>query len=416
MKNGADRSFGTFSPTNADHPIGPVVFVKKPIFLILILFVLLLPLSDASASEGISVGVEDGWIWQIVLLPPPSGWESDSGISALAAVRCEEKSLAESAGGAAGRDVHFLKEEALTSDNVLPRLAEWRERKIAAVLSFDDGGDAALLAPLLGTAGPVFLSAWGEGIDLRGEKGPAPLMFALDLFQDFRVAAFTRHAGETLSPGVPVAILGDRLDPTLDANARNLADRLMAGNFSVSTYWIAGGGIDSFNMIGSEVMSSGAEVFISLAGTMVVRDLWLGSRRQGHPFSLWYCGMYGNFLRAFEGVLLADQNFPLTLDRTLVTLGREIRKKQKVFVRDEPLAGRAAACCSWLFKALGRAGSADPLSLAGAMEKAEGIQLGSQILFIDPATHRPKEREVAFLTVQKGNFHPLKILSIRGER
>ncbi|GAB1486982.1 hypothetical protein MASR2M79_20330 [Aminivibrio sp.] len=102
--------------------------------------------------------------------------------------------------------------------------------------------------------------------------------------------------------------------------------------------------------------------------------------------------------------------------RTLVTLGREIRKKQKVFVRDEPLAGRAAACCSWLFKALGRAGSADPLSLAGAMEKAEGIQLGSQILFIDPATHRPKEREVAFLTVQKGNFHPLKILSIRGER
>ncbi|NLB83827.1 MAG: hypothetical protein GX791_06240, partial [Synergistaceae bacterium] len=137
---------------------------------------------------------------------------------------------------------------------------------------------------------------------------------------------------------------------------------------------------------------------------------------QGHRFTVWYCGMYGEFLRAFEGILLVDQNFPLTLDRTLVTLGREIRKKQKVFVRDEPLAGRATACCSWLFKALGRAGSADPLSLSSAMERVEGVQLGSRKLSIDPATHRPKEREVAFLTVQNGNFHPLKLLSIRGER
>ncbi|NLB84089.1 MAG: hypothetical protein GX791_07575, partial [Synergistaceae bacterium] len=262
--------------------------MKKLILLSLSLLAFLLPLSVASGSERIPVGVEDGWIWQIVLLPPPSGWESDSGISALAAVRCEEKFLAESAGGAAGRDVHFLKEEALTSGNVLSRLAEWRERKIAAVLSFGDGMDAALLAPLLGTSGPIFLSARGEGTDLRGEKGPAPFMFALDLFQDFRVAAFTLCAEETLAPGVPVAILGDRFDPTLDANTRCLTERLSGKNFSVSTYWIAGGGIDSFNMIGSEIMSSGAEVFISLAGTMVVRDLWLGSRRQGHPFTLWY--------------------------------------------------------------------------------------------------------------------------------
>ena len=390
--------------------------MKNSTLLFLFLFAFFLPFPDASGSERIPVGVEDGWIWQIVLLPPPSGWESDSGISALGAVCLEENSLAESAGGAAGRDVHFLKEEALTSENVLLRLAEWRKKKIAAILSFGDGTDAALLAPLLGASGPVFLSAGGEGIDLRGEKGPLPLMFALDLFQDFRLAAFTRYAEQTLSPDVPIAILGDRLDPTLDSNARGIAERLSEKNFTVSTYWIAGAGIDSFKMIGSEVMASGAEVFISLAGTMVVRDLWLGSRRQGYPFSLWYCGMYGEFLRAFEGVLLVDQNFPLTLDRALVTLGREIRKKQKVFVRDEPLAGRASACCRWLFKALGSAGSADPLSLSSAMERAEGVQLGSRKLSIDPATHRPKEREVAFLTVQKGNFHPLKLLSIRGER
>ncbi len=415
MKNGAAPFSATFSPINADRPRA-VVFVKKPILLFLSLLAFFLPLSGSAGAERIPVGVEDGWIWQIVLLPPPSGWESDSGISALGAVRCEEDSLAESSGGAAGRDIHFLKEEALTSDNVLPRLAKWREKNIAAVLSFGDGVNAALLAPLLGTTGPVFLSAGGEGTDLRGETGPAPLMFALDLFQDFRVAAFTRYAEQTLSPGASVAIIGDRLDPTLDANARGLSERLNEKKYSVSTYWIPGAGIDSFNMIGSEVMASGAEVFISLAGTMVVRDLWLGSRRQGHPFSLWYCGMYGDFLRAFDGVLLTDQNFPLTRDRALITLGREIRKKQKVFVRDEPLAGRAVACCSWLFKALSRAGSADPLSLSRAMEKVEGVQLGSQTLSINPMTHRPKEREVAILTVQKGDFHPLEVLSIRGER
>ena len=332
MKNGADISFATFSHTNADRLLRPLIFVKNSIVLFLFLLAFLFPRTLAAGSERIPVGVEDGWIWQIVLLPPSSGWESDSGISALGAVRCEEKSLEESAGGAAGRDVHFLKEEALTSDTVLSRLAEWREKKIAAILSLDDGADAALLAPHLGTSGPVFLSAGGESIDLRGEKGPAPLMFALDLFQDFRIAAFTRYAEQTLSPGVPVAILGDRLDQTLEASARGLGERLSGKNFSVRTYWIAGAGIDSFDMIGSEVMASGAEIFISLAGTMVVRDLWLGSRRQSYPFSLWYFGMYGNFLRAFEGILLVDQNYPLTMTGLLLPwAGRSGKNRRSLF-------------------------------------------------------------------------------------
>ena len=362
------------------------------------------------------MGVEDGWIWQIVLLPPPGGWESDSGISALGAVRHEEELLAKSAGGAGGRDVHFLKEEALTYDNVLSRLSEWREKKIAAVLSFGDGEEAALLSPHLGASGPVFLSALGERIDLRGAKGPAPLMFALDLYQDFRVAALAHYAGKTLSPGDPISIIGDRLDPILEENARNLAGKLEEKKFSPNTYWIGGAGIDSFDMIHSEAMASGAKVVVSLAGTMVVRDLWLNSRRKGCSFSLWYFGMPRNFLRAFDGVLSVDQNFPLTQDRSFITLGREIRKTQKVIVRDEPMAGRAAACSSWLFQALADARSADPRSLSLAMENVKGVKLGSRKLLIDPTAHRPKEREVAFLTVQKGNFHPLLFLSIRGKK
>ncbi len=383
---------------------------------LLVLFLLFVPVLPAlSAPSDLIVGVEDGWIWQVALLPPEDGWESEAGRSALGAVRYAERKVQESPDGVSGRDIRFHQEEALEEASAAARVEDWRKRGISAVLSFAGGREIAFLRPHLGEAGPVFLSAFGETANIyNGEGVPDTMVFALDLFRDFRIAAFTAYAAELFPSGSVLAVLGDKLDPALERYSRNLGDMFFDRGFLVAHFWIPGGGMDSFKMIESEAIASGAKALVSWAGSMVVRDVWRSTRRKSNAFEIWYGGVPQPLLLSFNGVVTADQDYPVRADSALKSLGRDIWRRHNVTVKDPAIAGRAYAACQWLFDAFKRAGSPVPAALAGMLPLAEGLVFGSQALSINPATHRPAERAVAFMIVEGREFHPVKTLLVRG--
>ena len=388
--------------------------LRIPVFLVLfLLFVSVLP--AFSAPRDLTVGVEDGWIWQVALLPPEDGWESDAGRSALGAVRYAERKVQESPDGVSGRDIRFHQEEALVESSAAERVEDWRKRGISAVLSFAGGREIAFLRSYLGKAGPVFLSAFGEVANIYNSEGvPDQMLFALDLFRDFRIAAFTAYAVELFPSGSVLAVLGDKLDPALERYSRNLGDMFSDRGFLVAHFWIPGGGMDSFRMIESEAIASGAKALVSWAGSMVVRDVWRSVRRKSGAFEIWYGGAPQPLLLSFNGIVTADQDYPVRTDAALKSLGRDIWRRHNITVKDTAIAGRAYAACQWLFDAFKRAGSPVPAALAGMLPLAEGIAFGSQTLSINPATHRPAERAVAFMIVEEREFHPLHTLLVRG--
>lgn len=388
--------------------------MKKIGGFLFLLVSLLFSFSPVFAAPGdLVIGVEDGWIWQVVILPPFGGWESEKGVSALGAVRYAEWKVKDSAEGVAGRDIRFLKEPPVTEENVAERVASWKARKISAVLSFRGGEDIALLRAHIGREGPVFLSAFGEDGDLYESGVVLPMMFALDLFKDFRIEAFFEYAKKNLKNGAVVAVLGDKLDPALERYARNLGDKLASGGFSVRRFWIPGAGNDSFWMIESEAMAEGAEVFVSWAGSMVVRDVWRGTRRKEGAFRIWYGGEPKLSLLSFDGILMADQGEPVRTDHAFITLGREIWKRNKTSVQEPGMAGRAYTACQWIFEGFRKAGSPDVPSLAAAMRSVVALPFGSRIISINPATHRPFERETAFLEVKDHCFHSVDIFPVK---
>ncbi|MGI6253141.1 MAG: hypothetical protein ACOYJV_06875 [Aminivibrio sp.] len=373
--------------------------IFKKFFLLLPLLMLLFS-PHATWGAGISVGIDDGWIWQIAVLPPEKGWESDSGRSALGALRYAELQVRDSHEGVAGRDIHFLKEPPLTEENVGSRLEDWRRRGLCAVISLGGEEDVRLLRPLLKEEGPVLVTAFGEEEDIAPEGAPYPMIFALDLYKDFRMAAFTEFAKISLDQGATLAILGDRYDPFLDRFARNLGDMLSAAGFNADHFWIPGAGPDSFRMIEDEAISGGSSVLVSCAGSMVVREIWRAVRQKSSAFEIWYGGGLNRALLSFDGVCVADQNAPLEEDGALVHLGREIWKHTRIPARDRGMAGRTYGVCRWLFEGLKKAGSNAPEKLAETMKEIAGIPLGSLELSINAATHRPGAREVAILKIQ----------------
>lgn len=382
-------------------------------FLALLPALLLFP-ARLYGGPGVSIGVDDGWVWQVAVLPPPGGWDSDTGKSAMAAVRYAEQKVKDSPGGVAGRDIHFLQEPPLTDENVRARLEDWRKNGIPAVISLGGEDDGRLLEPLLDYRGPVFVTAFGEEEEIAAGGAPHPMMFALDLYKDFRMAAFTQYAVMTLEKGSTLAILGDRFDPYLDRFARNLGDMLSAAGFSADHYWLPGAGPDSFRMIESEAVSGRASVMVSCAGSMVVREIWRAVRKKENAFGLWYGGVPVQSLLSFNGVHVADQDAPLDRDGAFIRLGREIWEKTRVTARDRKTAGRAYAVCSWVFDGLGKAGSRDPVKLSRAMETAGGIPFGSLELSINAATHRPRFRDVAILEARDRNFNGVAFFQVAG--
>lgn len=387
-------------------------FISRILF-ILLPVVLLFPLA-ASGSGSVSIGVDDGWVWQVAVLPPSGGWDGGAGKSAAAAIRYAELKVKDSPDGVAGRDVHFLMEAPLTPLNVKERLAEWRRLGLSTVISLGGEEDAELLKPLLDGRGPVFVTAFGEEDEIAAEGVPHPMMFALDLYKDFRMAAFARFAEMTLEKGTTLAILGDRYDPYLDRFARNLGDMLAEAGFNADHYWLPGAGPDSFRMIESEAVSGGASVMVSCAGSMVVREIWRAVRNKENAFRLWYGGALIPTLLSFDGIYAADQDAPLDGDGALVRLGREIWNETNTRVGDKKAAARAYAVCSWVLEGLRKAGSQSPEKLSKAMETVEGIPLGSLALSINAASHRPRFRNVAILVAGNRQFKGAAQFQIEG--
>ena len=387
----------------------------KAFVLVAVLSLLLAATAARAVVDGFEVGLEDGWVWQVAVLPPDEGWDSEQGRSAIAAIRLAEWEVMDSADGIRGRDIRFLQEPPLDGESAASRVADWRKNGVSAVLSMSGGDDIPILRPLLAGKGPVLLSAYGEHEKILDADGaPDRMVFALDLYSDFRVQAFADYASVVLSAGSVVALMADRLDPALECRSRNLGEMLSEKGFDSEYFWIPGGAMDSFRLMESEMLSSGAKVLITWAGSMVVRDVWRATRLKTGGFEIWYGGAPQPLLLSFDGVVAADQDYPVRTDASLAPLLREIRRRLNLIVKDAAVAGRAYVACKWLFDAFERSGSPAPSDLAAFMPLAQGLPFGSQTLSVNPVTHRPVERRVSFMKVAEKSFHQVDTLTVRG--
>ncbi|MDI9387997.1 MAG: hypothetical protein QM441_02085, partial [Synergistota bacterium] len=89
----------------------------KAFVLVAVLSLLLAATAARAVVDGFEVGLQDGWVWQVAVLPPDEGWDSEQGRSAIAAIRLAEWEVMDSADGIRGRDIRFLQEPPLDGES-----------------------------------------------------------------------------------------------------------------------------------------------------------------------------------------------------------------------------------------------------------------------------------------------------------
>ncbi|WP_286953871.1 MULTISPECIES: hypothetical protein [Aminobacterium] len=372
------------------------------------------PSCGAVLSQDQQTGLKEGWIWIVSVLPPAGGWESDEGQSISLALSILEKETNESARGLAGYDVLFVKESPLEVGKTTERLGEWSNR--VALLSFSGDHVDKELIPQVGVMGPLFLSAFGEGVSLRDTTGKVyPYAFALDLPLSYRAGALAQYGEKTLSKGVPVAQFVDGLDPVLSMCADLYA--ALADQRGRSSLFLGkrGAGDNGYQMECQEAIQGGAKAFILWLDALSVTDIYRQRHQRGEAFALWYGGepIDRELLRC-TGLIAVSQKRPLEEDPYLAVLERKIWQITRKHIPDRVAAARAWTSGMWLLSALQRAGTSSPDVIAKGMTDVEGITLGKEPLRFNSLTHRPEERQVAIMKVENNRFQTIAVLKVRG--
>jgi hypothetical protein len=352
-----------------------------------------------AAAKGIDP-VGEGWMWQIAVIPPSEGWNSPQGESVWMALAFAAGEVNESHGGVNGHDVRFF-QVTLPEREDLPldlpgMLREWKTRRVIAVLSFADDETNLSLMPLLRVEEMPLLLAWGEWISLRdGDGQPEPFVFALSLFRRFRMISLVEELRRTVPQGTGIVLVADRLDPVLAASSALLTRLLQDRGFVPLPVWIAGAGDRDVRFRLREAENAGGEILVSLLDVMGTLDLWRQIKETGSPLAIWYGGSMSPLLADRKGLVLSDQDELLLRDPSLRGFRLRIWDVLRVHVADAALAARAYALARWFFSGLRETPPSDIARLPEKLGNATGIPFGEEILSIDPATHRPRERRVA---------------------
>lgn len=369
---------------------------------------------NAEMHHEVKKGLEEGWIWTIAVLPPEEGWQSEEGQSISLALSVLEQEINESAAGIAGYDVFFELEDIPSEEELEVRQKAWQKNNVA-VLSFVRGSLNNNLVSLLGEKGPVLLSAYGENLSLRNEKGSIlPYVFALDLPETYRAEALAAYGSHIFKTDNGVAQITDRLDDGLSARSDRFSTLAAKHGWPVYNFWKSGAGDNSFKTIYQEGIQSGANCFILWLDSLAMTNIYQSQREYGLSLSLWYGGEPNPALRNCEGIIAVSQEYSLESDLSLAAFERKIWTITRKNVPDRALAGRAWSAASWLLQGLHRAKTPDPDIVATLMPAIEGVSLGKKVLKFSDQTHRPEEREVSILQVKKGRFEPIATVNVRG--
>ncbi len=365
------------------------------------------------------------WVWNVPVVSPSGGWENEPGKSISTALTWVEREISESSRGTGGHDIRFVRLE-LSADIDDPALAaELLDLKIdsstVAVMSF--GGyeiDRVLVRRMTGNSIPLFL-AGGENILIDRNGRPLSNIFALDLYRDYRSAAFAEYARKTFPPETKLALAASRFTVNQEREAKICYTLLDDAGFLPMPFWADASARDSFSMMSEEIESSQGEksgIMISFMGSMGAREIWRNFMRLRSAWRLWNCSAPDESYLSCRGMVLADQNVLLNKIGGFIAVKRQIWSTRAMPISDNVAAGRVLALVSWLQKGIDSL--PQPLdsiprnSLLQRLERVKNISFGNQVLDISPSLHRPYARNVYIVEVRNRDYEMIDTVLTKG--
>jgi hypothetical protein len=387
---------------------------KLPLLAACFLFLFFLPGHPAFCAEADA----SLWTWEVLVIPPDEGWQSEKGVSVQRALQWHEAEISESGDGIRGHDLRFVFLPPLTEDSARNFVLPSAPRAVAVMSFASDPVDRELAGRVTQSGGPPLLLAGGEGVFPFAQGRPAPGLFALDLFRDYRCRAFSDYASKIAGKDSRLGIIAARFTLNEEREAKIHFDLLAEAGFMPMPYWVDASVTDSFGMVEQEIVEYSNGILISCIGSMGAKEIWRGIMGHQSPYRIWYGGAPDRSFLSFRGMIFADQNMYLDARGGFEQLKRDLWSSRALSAPDKVAAGRANALAFWLTQALralpGDADQAVRSALPSLLAETRDIPFGGQTLHIDRNTHRPEKRRVYIMEIRNRSFFVLDSLDVQG--
>ena len=362
------------------------------------------------------------WVWNVLVIPPSGGWETEPGRSISTALTWCEREISESSSGIGGHDVHFIRAAVSGDIESFQRFGLSIDRSTIAVMSFAGlpEVDRMLVARMAGRDVPLML-AGGENVIIDRGGRPLANIFALDLFRDYRASAFTEYAKVLYDKQKRIALAASKFTVNQEREAKICYDLLDKAGFMPMPYWADASIRDTYAMMAEEIESfegNEAGVVISFMGGMAAREIWRNFMRTRTAWSLWNCAEPDNTYLSCRRMIFADQNIMLSSRGGFIETKRMLWRERALQVQDYVAAGKAIALYEWLKRAvelMPQPVDAMPkMQFLANLGRVNAIPFGGQVLNISPALHRPLARDVYIVQVRDREYAYLDTVKVRG--
>ena len=388
---------------------------------ILAVFVIILCLTVWETSTAFCAQ-SHSWVWNVLVIPPSGGWETEPGKSISTALTWCEREISESSSGVGGHDVRFIRAEVSGDVGSFQALGIHYGRDTIAVMSFAELPelDRILVSRMAGRDVPLIL-AGGESVVIDRSGRPIANIFALDLYRDYRTAAFTEYAKRLYDKQKRIALAASRFTVNQEREAKICYDLLDKAGFMPMPYWADASARDSFAMMAEEIESfegNKAGVVISFMGSMATREIWRNFMRIRSNWRLWNCAQPDKTYLSCRHMVFADQNIMLSSQGGFIETKRMMWRGRAMQVNDSVAAGKAVALYEWLKRAVELmpqpVDTLNRMQLLANLGRVQGIPFGNQVLSIAPNLHRPSERDTYIVEVRNKEYSYLDTVRVRG--
>ena len=358
------------------------------------------------------------WVWNVLAVPPSGGWDKEPGKSIKTALVWCELEISESSNGVGGHDVKFL---LLSESDDLPSRNAVSNPHTIAVMSFRDSpeDDKILVSRFAGANVPLMLSG-GESVLIDSGGRPITNIFALDMYRDYRCAAFTEYARKIYAKDKRIALAASRFTVNQEREAKICYTMLDNAGFMPMPYWTDASARDSYYMMSEEIESYEGEeagVVISFMGSMGAREIWRNFMRIRTSWRLWNVSEPDEMYLSCRGMIFADQNVLLSTLGGFIETRRMLWRTRAMQVSDSVAAGRAIALCEWLKRAVDV--MPQPVDnmprglLLQNLGRVQSLPFGNQSLNISPSLHRPSARNVFIVEIRNREFSALDTVNTK---
>ena len=362
------------------------------------------------------------WVWNVLVIPPSGGWDTEPGKSISTALSWCEREISESSSGVGGHDVHFLRAEVSGDAGSFERLGLNYGNDVIAVMSFAELPelDRVLVARMAGRDVPLIL-AGGESVVIDRGGRPLSNIFALDLYRDYRSAAFTEYAKTIYGRQKRIALAASRFTVNQEREAKICYDLLDKAGFMPMPYWADASVKDTYLMLSEEIESFEGEeagVVISFMGSMGAREIWRNFMRLRTSWRLWNCSAPDSTYLSCRGMVFADQNILLNTQGGFIETKRMMWRTRAMPISDTVGAGKAVALYEWLKRAVDM--MPQPVDnmprgqLLANLSRVQSIPFGNQVLNISPNLHRPAERNAYIVEIRDRDYLFVDAVRTRG--